>query len=263
MGKIDVYGCTHVGLVRTHNEDHLLIVNTILNAGDHSCELRYPALNSSTNGWLFVIADGMGGYEGGEIASLLVLQTIQKAFLLRTIQESPEEIKSFLEEILFSANAAVMSRRATDSELADMGSTVTGILLHSVGFYDFNAGDSRVYRFRNGMLKLLTRDDTADEMVRRASLDPGGGNEQDRRLTNCLGHAHFTPWVQAGPSLRSKDILLLCSDGLHGLVSEDRIEELLSMEIALDEIGARLVDEALGHGGLDNISIILLRFEEI
>lgn len=142
-----------------------------------------------------------------------------------------------------------------------MGSTISGVCLTTHGYLVFNAGDSRVYRFRNSILKPLTRDDSLTTLAIEAgqmTFDEAEVSNARHTLTNCLGSHSFQLTVNAGPELRDNDVLLICSDGLYDLVPHERLEELLAGSQEMGNLIADLRNEAMAEGGHDNISIILI-----
>jgi serine/threonine protein phosphatase PrpC len=222
-------------------------------------------------GHLFIVADGMGGHQAGEQASALAVQTIE-AFALNTLKwffrlkgtEEQDNLKEF-QTALQQADARVCREAAQHPELAGMGTTAT--IAYSFGSRLFLAhvGDSRCYLFRGRQLHRLTHDHTlVEEMVRRGRLQPEEAAHHPLRhiITNAVGG--HEPGVQVEChriELEPDDTLLLCSDGLTKMVPDDRIAAVLQAEHEPRTACERFVAEANDHGGKDNITVIVARFE--
>ena len=130
------------------------------------------------------------------------------------------------------------------------------------GYLVFNAGDSRVYRIRNGTLKHLTEDDTlARRAVREghSTLEEASASPHQHTLVNHLGNPYFSLMLEVGPELRDQDYILICSDGLYDYAPEESIEDIFSQSgVTVSQLGQQLIEMALSGGGGDNVSVILL-----
>lgn len=257
-----IFGCTETGLVRTRNEDHILIGRHLKNRGDLLLKLTADDDFLQDYGFLLAVADGIGGAPGGDTASRLALLTLERQFYGALKHRTPEGFRQSLADAIEKANAAVLQAAANHAALAGMGCTLAGIALSRDGCWRFSSGDSRIYRCRNRMLKLLTLDDTiAERNARLGLIDPRDRRDTDdeHMLTNWIGKEHGSCRIEPGPELRSGDRLLVCTDGLHDLVDEDLLSELLgTTDTPIDRLGKRLLQHALEQGGWDNISMILL-----
>ena len=227
---------------------------------------------------LFAIADGMGGHNYGEVAAELALATIQ-----RYVDSSDRadvtwpfgyDFSLTLDEnrlitAIQLANRHVWSRSGEASEYAGMGTTIAAVLVTGNKATVASVGDSRVYLFRAGVLQPLTMDDTwVGAMVRQGSLDPSQVSQHPMRnvLTQAAG-ARETVDVQIfEETLLDGDLLLMSSDGLHGVVEEEQIRSILASAAgngdALAESAAGLIQAAIDRGGPDNVSCILLRYSD-
>ena len=209
---------------------------------------------------LFVVADGMGGAQAGEVASRLAAET----FSAGLPDEGTSEQR--LEERVRAANQRIHEVSQEDRALNGMGTTLTAAYLDGDELALAHVGDSRAYLLRAGELTRLTRDHTlVEELVRRGELTEQEAAEHPQRsiITRALGpepdididlHTHR---VHAG------DVLLLCSDGLTGMIGEDELREILSGASSLRDAGRALVDAANEAGGRDNITVVLFRLEEV
>jgi serine/threonine protein phosphatase PrpC len=228
---------TDTGRQRSENEDSLFV--------------RAP---------IFVVADGMGGAQAGEVAS----KTAADAFD-RDLPEMPPE--QFLRETIEVANRRIHEIARADPSKAGMGTTITAAIVdpqgEEVGIG--HVGDSRAYRFRRGKLERLTRDHSlVEEMRRKGQITDAQAEDHPQRsiITRALGPEPEVEvdlqTVPAGPG----DVFLLCSDGLTTMVDEARIAAVLSSASSMAEVVRTLVDEANGAGGRDNITAMAFRLED-
>jgi len=209
---------------------------------------------------LFVVADGMGGAQAGEVASRLAAET----FAAGLPDDGTSEQR--LETRVRAANQRIHEVSQEDRALNGMGTTLTAAYLDGDELALAHVGDSRAYLLRDGELTRLTRDHTlVEELVRRGELTEEEAAEHPQRsiITRALGpepdididlHTHR---VHAG------DVLLLCSDGLTGMIGEDEVSEILSDAASLRDAGRALVDAANEAGGRDNITVVLFRLDEV
>jgi serine/threonine protein phosphatase PrpC len=209
---------------------------------------------------VFVVADGMGGAQAGEVASQIAVETFEQGL---PDAGTPEER---LADRVREANHRIYDRSRTEHGREGMGTTLTAAYLDASQLALAHVGDSRAYLFRDGQLTRLTQDHSlVDELVRQGKLTEEQAAEHPQRsiITRALGPEPdvevdtFTYPVQAG------DVLLLCSDGLTSMITEERIAEILRSAPTLEEAGARLIDEANDAGGRDNITVVLSRLEEV
>ena len=209
---------------------------------------------------LFVVADGMGGAQAGEVASGLAAETFARGL---SDDGTPEQR---LEERVREANRRIHERQQGDRSLHGMGTTITAAYLDGDELALAHVGDSRAYLLRDGELSRLTRDHTlVEELVRRGELTEQEAAEHPQRsiITRALGPEEdveidlFTHRVHAG------DVLLLCSDGLTGMIDEQEVQEILASAASLGDAGRALVQAANQAGGRDNITVVLFRLEEV
>ena len=209
---------------------------------------------------VFVIADGMGGAQAGEVASKIAVEAFQ-AELPDT--GSPEER---LADRAQDANRKIYEISRSEHERAGMGTTLTAVYVDDADLAVAHVGDSRAYLFRHGELGRLTQDHTlVEELVRRGKLTEEQAAEHPQRsiITRALG---VDPEVEVDTRTyagRAGDVVLLCSDGLTSMISEDEIVSILNGEDDLDRAAERLIAAANEAGGRDNITVILFRLEEV
>ena len=272
MRRFCAYGTTRTGLVRRSNEDHILLERAILNQGSRQSEVPAGDGFPGRMGVLFAVADGIGGEAGGAIASRLALATLKNRYytaggeLAGTDQRPFGDKRPFVDALQCAAreaNHAVLEAAESEPRLARMGCTLTGVCLLADGYLIYNAGDSRVYRFRQGSLEVLTRDDSMASLVVEAgamTAEEAARSPIGHTLTNCLGSHEFQLRVQE-QLWQPGDLLLACSDGLYDMVSDEGIQEILCREPTLEQRTESLAEAALAGGGNDNISIVLVAAE--
>ncbi len=209
---------------------------------------------------LFVVADGMGGAQAGEVASRIAVEAFQGEF---PDGGSPEER---LAGVAHVANRRIYEISRSEHERAGMGTTLTAVYVDEGKLAVAHVGDSRAYLFRDGELGLLTQDHTlVGELVKRGKLTEEQAAEHPQRsiITRALGIDAEVEVDTSTYGARAGDIVLLCSDGLTSMISEEQIATILASESDLDVAADRLIDEANQAGGRDNITVILFLLEEV
>jgi PPM family protein phosphatase len=209
---------------------------------------------------LFVVADGMGGAQAGEVASRLAAETFAGGLPDDGTSEQRLEVR------VRDANSRIHERSQEDRALNGMGTTITAAYLDDDELALAHVGDSRAYLLRDGELTRLTRDHTlVEELVRRGELTEEEAAEHPQRsiITRALGPEPDVDVDLHTHRVRAGDVLLLCSDGLTSMIGEDEVHEILTRAPGLAEAGRALVDAANEAGGRDNITVVLFRLEEV
>jgi protein phosphatase len=231
------HGVTHPGR-RTTNEDAMLVDAAL---------------------GLFVVADGMGGHNAGEVASAIAVGAIRER-----VAEAAAPAEGELADSLRVANGRILEAAAREPACAGMGTTVVAALVRGDRVVYGHVGDSRIYQWRRGTLTQLTRDDSwMSHVLPDAALSPEDAQRHPMRhvLTKVVGlRDDMEPAVDAVPFLDG-DILLLCSDGLHGAVPDEIIAATLGGGASVREMTERLVDQAMSGGATDNITAVVIRRE--
>jgi serine/threonine protein phosphatase PrpC len=247
-------GLSDVGRVRTNNEDSFRIVE---------------ALN------LFILSDGMGGEAHGEVASAMAVDVINKyceaekedsgATMLDEVPANVSSRTRRLKNAVAQANFQIFQSAQKNPEQRGMGATITVLWLKDTLMSIAHVGDSRAYLLRNGNLQQLTNDHSlVAEQVRRGLITPQQAEESEMQsvLLRALG-AHPEVEIDVDEvEIIPRDVLLLCSDGLTRMVTEPEIAGALQAETIPSTAAERLIALANENGGIDNVSVIVVRFED-
>jgi protein phosphatase len=252
---LTAHGVTHAGNVRQNNEDAVF----------WDTDLR-----------LFVVADGMGGHNAGEVASELAVEAI-KGFLART--QNTEEFTwpygldpglSFHGNRLMTAiklaNRRVFKAGESRDEYTGLGTTVVAALVEEGQLTFTGVGDSRIYVLSEGRLEQITEDDSwvATVLARDPGRDEAALASHPMRhvLTNVLGAREQTDLDVGERTLGAGETVLLCSDGLHGALDDRALARVMSSGASVKDIATELVTQALSQDGTDNITALVLRYDE-
>ncbi len=248
------YGRSETGPVRRGNEDGFAVDDGL---------------------GLYVVADGMGGHNAGEVASRLALETItgfirrsndEREFswpcgILPTLSYDGNRLRT----AVYLANRRVFRTAESQDDYLGMGTTVVAALVSPGGIVIAHVGDSRAYRLRGGALTQLTRDDSWVATVLAA--DPGAdpqtfANHPMRNvLTNVLGAREDIDVHIQEPPTEPDDVLLLCTDGVHGIVDAARIASILGRSAAADSVVDALLTTAINGGSRDNMTAVIVGFK--
>jgi serine/threonine protein phosphatase PrpC len=249
---LEFAGATDVGRKRDHNEDALLIA---------------PGFN------LAVVCDGMGGHQAGEVASGIAIETVQRFFELAQdpnatwpfgYDREKDEPTNLLNVAAQWANQRI--REAGEAESGrkrGLGTTFVSMLVRDARAHFGWVGDSRGYLFRRGELRAVTSDHSLlNELIKMGRLtgDDIDNFQHKNVITRALGMADLSGIDVVPVDLEEGDVSLLCSDGLTGMVSDARIAELLAQGKDLEAAAKTLVDEANANGGVDNVTVALVRY---
>ena len=213
---------------------------------------------------LYILADGMGGYKGGEIASKLATESVKKYIYsnFEGIIKEKQEILKLIENAVEYANMVVYEKSKEVKELEGMGTTLEVCLIYNNKAYIGHVGDSRLYRVRKDVIRKLTKDHSYVQQLvedKKITREEAKVHPKKNMLTKALG---CTPYVE--PDLRARnfekgDIFIICSDGLTNMVEEKRIYELVKEN--LSTAADKLIKEANEAGGYDNITVIIIEQE--
>lgn len=247
--KITAFGKSDVGKVRELNEDSFFIEGFAEEKPFGFC----------------VLADGMGGHNAGEVASSMAVDIISREILASEETDNNAEIARFLTAALDFANNEIYNESVTDSSKAGMGTTAVILYITGDIAYIANIGDSRAYILEDGSLRQLT----VDHSVVQKLVESGSITAEDARvhperniITKALGTEPEENYDIFEIPIKPGDRLLLCSDGLSDMLTDNEIGEILNRNLSDEETGNILISEANEHGGNDNITVLLLTVRE-
>lgn len=237
--KLSVAGLSDVGLIRSENQDRLLI---------------------SKDRRVLVVADGMGGHNGGSVASQLFIDFFEEAAVKKKpILSNRRSVKNWSDRVIKSVNGEIYKRGRNELELWGMGTTAVVLVIGDDFVHCAHVGDSRIYRFREGKLQQLTRDHSAVQDL----IDAGEILEMERKghprshiVTRFVGdwtvevEHHAYKWQEG-------DIYILCSDGLSDVLDFDEIETIVKSEGPIKRQCSDLVEKTLMCGAPDNVTVVV------
>lgn len=237
------------GMIREKNEDYLSVLS-----GNPGIPLA------------FIIADGMGGHNSGEVASKSAVDFISSYILQfpETMQDE-HEILSVIRDVVMKANASVYNLARTNEEHLGMGTTLIAAVELKHRLYIAHVGDSRAYVLRDGQMTRITKDHSyIEELISQGSLTREEAENHPKRniITRALGCEESILVDTYESEILKNDIYLLCTDGLTTMLKEDEIRSVLESEPDPQQACNILVDRANGCGGEDNISVIVFKNEE-
>jgi protein phosphatase len=252
MLDLDYFELTDVGVVRDHNEDYI---------GHY---LPASPDESRTHGWLFVVADGVGGHDRGEVASQTAVESVISGF-----RAAPrgEALTASLPRIVQKANTRVYEAgRAASPGGSNMATTIVACALRYDRAVIAHVGDSRCYLIRHGIAQQITRDHTVvADQVRLGILSAQEAAESEKRhlLSRSLGNDLFVNVEIDDHQVHVDDVLLLCSDGLYGSVRPSDLANIVTFNPNPATAAAKLVELAKERDGGDNISVQLIRVRDV
>lgn len=258
---VNAFGLTDVGLLRKNNEDSFLF--TQLGSGSINSILA-PETDSAAP-WIFIVADGMGGGQAGEVASQLAVELIAEKFGARVSQKKISTHHGFqraLAGAVEEVNRCVFQKGQNEDELRGMGTTITAAVVYGTSILFAQLGDSRAYLLRDGDIFQMTKDQSlVAQMVAMGTLSPYEAKTHPRRnvVLQALGIQPRVDVVISSTYLRRGDRLVLCSDGLWGKMESEEIKEFVERfppQTACESL-VRLANE---RGGEDNITVLIASF---
>ena len=237
-----------VGLLRQYNEDSLYV-----------CGIDDDI---STKGLLLGVADGMGGHNGGDVASQMAVKAVSE-YYSRDCHTGSTSIQEVMIRLVQQANSSIYVVSTDDCSLSGMGTTLTSVCIFEDEAFLAHVGDSRAYLFRENVLTQLTDDHSlVAQAVREGILTPEQAAKHPQRniITRALGTKDTVEVDSLVINIQEHDILLLASDGLHGFVSDEQIVEIMGKESeCLDDMTDDLIRAALEKGGPDNVTVVLAK----
>lgn len=240
---MEAFASTDVGRVREMNQDSYYI-----SAPEDECKL-------------FIVADGMGGYKGGEIASKLAVESAKNYINnnINSIKKEKEQILELIRSAMEYANMVVYEKSKEDDELSNMGTTMDICYINSNKVYIGHVGDSSVFRIRKEFMRKLTVDHSyVEQLVREGNITREEANNHPKKnmLTKALGCTAFVePDVMVKGFLKD-DILLMCTDGLTNMIKENEIYNIIKDNPRFAH--TNLIEKANELGGYDNITAVII-----
>lgn len=243
---------SHVGKVRSNNEDFIEHFNI--------CE----------NAHIFIVSDGMGGHNKGEVASKIATQTVisliekDKSVIAESISTGKfQDTMMLLVNSIKLANQVVYEEGEKE-EFFGMGTTMVTAIIAGDRLLIANVGDSRCYLIRNGAIKQLTKDNSfVQELLESGVITPEEAITHSKKniITRAIGTDCYLKVDTYEFELEAEDMIILCSDGLTNMIRDEEILSISSSDSSLEDKTDKLVDKALENGGLDNISLILIKYD--
>ncbi len=243
--RVGVY--TDKGKVRQVNEDSYYI------PGDMDNDIR-----------LFVVADGMGGHNAGDIASKVAIEVVTR-YILRNFgdcDKDKDNLLSLLKDGIVLANQSIYEKSLTDPQVKGMGTTLIVVLIYSGRLYIAHVGDSRVYVLRKNSIYQVTRDHSfVEELVESGQItrEQAASHPQKNIITRALGSEELVDIDVSVRRFFRNDTILLCTDGLTNMVSDEEIRQKAQSIESCQQLAEELVYMANEAGGIDNITAVVVR----
>ncbi len=257
------FGISDTGLMRENNEDHFTVADLTLKVVGVQDNQVTPALlyhEVGAHGTIVAVADGLGGYEGGEIASQIAVEaTVQALF---ETDHGYRSTTQWLADAVGQAHAAICQHQQTTASHPRMGSTLTAVHIGHGVLTIAQVGDSRAYKFSNGQLTLLTEDQTLINMMQKKGMvtDQEAQNHPHRHIVlQALGQGKTVCPEVHSYSFQDGDYILLCTDGLSSYVDQMTIQSILAEDGDEPTHCQRLIDASYASGGADNVTVLLAR----
>ena len=240
-----VFTKTDIGKARSMNQDSFFV-----------SENNDNGLN------LYILADGMGGYKGGEIASKVAITAVSKYITEKfdSISKDKNSILDLLEDAIIFANSAIYEESEQDEELQDMGTTLEVLIIYKQKVYIGHIGDSRIYRIRKNNMKKITTDHSyVEKLIQDGEItrEESYNHPKKNLLIKALGTDKEVEPDLIYTVLNKNDMIIICSDGLTNMIKEKEILDIV-LNNSSENVVEVLVDEANEAGGLDNITVIFI-----
>jgi protein phosphatase len=263
--RVSVFGKTDLGRTREHNEDAFLVAD--LSTGNASLQPEVRRHEIGARGSLFMVADGMGGAAAGELASAMAADLIYRHMATAWAADAantPDQFAYRMREAVELANDQIYSYAREHPEVRGMGTTVTAAGIFGGDLYLTQIGDSRAYLVRGTEAVQLTKDQSLmQRLVDAGELTQDEAEQSERRniILQALGPDPRVKVDLTHQPIRRGDTLILCSDGLSGLVRREEFAEMAAEHTDVPALCSALIDLANARGGPDNITVVAARFE--
>lgn len=246
MLNFNIWATSDKGCIRTNNEDMILVSTRFIR--ENSLHIRVEM--GDKDRYIVALADGMGGHNAGEVASEEVLKNLCDSFYKLpsglNISSFNELVYVWMEKI----NQRLSFLGSENTRLNGMGTTLVGLIKYEDSLFWMNCGDSRLYRFRNGILSQLSEDHSLSNLT--------GEKRHSNVIVNCIGggcKTSYIDFVEFSDDINKGDVFIMCSDGLSDMLSDVEIERVLAAGGTSEELCAA----AITAGGYDNVSVCVLK----
>ena len=263
--QLNGFGQTDTGVVRQNNEDSFLVADLTTGViATHAVAFKHTI---GPKGSLLLVADGMGGAKAGEVASKMAADQVMRGFFSQLSSMRSLDQRTFvrtLRQSVCDANSVVFDEAQSDSALRGMGTTLTAAAVFGDFVYFAQLGDSRAYLARSGMIAQMTKDQSlVAQLIATGALTPEEAKTHPQRnvVLQVLGVQPQVDVAISFAQLKRGDHLVLCSDGLHGKVEAEELNEILHRWANPADVCQRLVNLARERGGEDNITVIVASFD--
>lgn len=246
MKRLIITTSSQTGQVRENNEDMILVRNKYVRDAVYETIID----TETCSHFVVALADGMGGHNAGEVASAEVLSSLHYFVGDLPDKLSEDRLSHAMMEWFRSVNVAINSKSKDQEDLQGMGTTLVAILYYGEKYYWLNCGDSRLYQYRDGLLRQITTDHSLSQLT--------GESKHSNILTNCVGAGCANSYLdmqEFTADVRAGDTLMLCSDGLSDMVEDHNLCKLLSLDCNATELSQAAIDA----GGYDNVSVCLIK----
>lgn len=260
MSDISIFAQTDVGSVRKGNEDSFLVVDITSEHQDSLPEVKEYDFNNKSN--IFVVADGMGGPAAGEVASLMAVNTVQEEIKSKTFSNESEFVEVLI-GLLQKANTAIFEKSQSNDEMKGMGTTATLAGVVDKKLFLGQVGDSRAYLIRNNTITQITKDQSyVNQLIEAGTIteEEAENHPQKNIILQALGNQASLKVAVTSVDLSKGDYLLICSDGLSGLLKKEEMKLMIKSSSDLKAACQELIDLTNKRGGHDNITVIIAHF---
>ena len=270
--ELDFFGITDTGKVRKENQDHFLVATLHRTIRVRVTSLPNPELlemPSERMASVGMVCDGVGGHAGGEAASRSAIEAIasyvtntMECLVIRPTEPGGgEELLESIRQAAHDTHEVIAAKARESGDRKGMATTITLVVAVWPALYILQVGDSRCYRFRDGVLEQVTHDQTmAQELLESGVLTPEQASRSPYAnvLSSSLGGSVWKPEVSRS-DLRHGDVFMLCTDGLTRHVSDDQVRARLAGLTSSEQAARALMQDALDAGGTDNVTVLVLR----
>ena len=261
--RVRLCASTDVGRERAHNEDNYLVAD--LGAAERTPEKQTHTFTITERGLLLAVCDGMGGAAAGEVASQMAVDTLYECMRAPQTAPSREELARHLIQTVEEAGSRIFNQATANRDMRGMGTTVTAAVFRDENVFLAQVGDSRAYLVRAGVVTQVTRDQSlVNKLIEAGQLteEEAESYEHTNIILQALGTSDRVEVDLTHADIRPGDLLMLCSDGLSGMLKKDGLEAILLGDTDPEVLCTKLIAGANAAGGSDNITVIVMSVEQ-